>query len=297
MPEGTRLWNFQPYRLIEVNPVAGAMGAEIAGVDLAQPLRDEVFREIYQAFLEHQVIFFHDQTFGSDAYLAFARRWGGIHLHPFMKGMDGHPEILELIKSEKDTRAFGNAWHSDQMFSPIPAKATMLYAQETPDAGGDTLYASLYKAYDALSDGMKAMLGGLRTFNAGDRMKVLGGKSRRERYAGVLNETMQVVDPGDVQTDSFHPLIRTHPETGRKALFIGAHTQHFEAMTFEESAPLMDMLMRHIRRPEFTCRFRWRPGSIAIWDNRCCQHYAVNDYDGKRRRMHRITIAGEEAPF
>jgi len=297
MPEGLRLWNFQPYRFIEVSPVAGAMGAEIGGVDLADSPDDEVFREIYQALLEYQAIFFREQELTPEQYLAFAKRWGGIHLHPFMKGMDDHPEILELIKTEKDTRAFGNAWHSDQMFSPIPAKATMLYAHETPDAGGDTLYASLYSAYDALSDGMKAMLGNLRAFNAGDKMKVNGGQSRRERYAGVLNETMKVVDPVDVQTESLHPVIRTHPETGRKALYIGAHTQHLADMTDEESAPLMDMLMRHIRKPEFTCRFRWRPGSLAIWDNRCCQHYAINDYAGKRRRMHRITIAGEEAPF
>jgi len=297
MPEGIRLWNFQPYENIELSPAAGAMGATISGVDLSRPLHDAVFREIYQAFLEHQVIFFRDQAMDPDQYLAFARRWGGIHRHPFMKGMDGHPDILELIKTEKDTRAFGNAWHSDQMFAPIPAKATMLYARETPDAGGDTIYANLYTAYEGLSDGMKDMLAGVRTFNAGDKMKVNGGMSRAERYAGVLNETMKVVDPGDMQTDSFHPLIRTHPKTRRKALFIGAHTQHFADMTSEESVPLMDMLMRHVRRPEFTCRFRWQPGSLAIWDNRCCQHYAVSDYDGKRRRMHRITIAGEEAPF
>lgn len=297
MPEGMRQWNFQPYRTIEVSAVAGAMGAEIGGIDLAGSLDDEVFREIYQALLDHQAIFFRDQTLSPEQYLAFAKRWGGIHLHPFMKGMDDHPEILELIKTEKDTRTFGNAWHSDQMFSPIPAKATMLYAHEVPDAGGDTLYASLYQAYEALSGGMKDMLGGLGALNAGDNMKSLGGKSRKERYAGVLNETMQLKDPGDVQTESVHPVIRTHPETGRKALYIGAHTQQFAGLGYEESAPLLDQLMRHIRKPEFTCRFRWQPGSLAIWDNRCCQHYAVDDYAGKRRRMHRITIAGDEAPF
>jgi len=295
MPEGVPLWNHRPYEAITIERVTGALGAEISGVDLSRPLTDDVFAEIYQAFVEHQVIFFRDQDMTPDQYLAFARRWGGIHLHPYMKGLDDHPEILELIKTETDTYAFGNSWHSDQMFAPKPAKLTMLYAKETPPAGGDTMFANLYLAYDTLSDSMKKMLAGLRGVNYGDRRKAQGGGSRAQRYAGASG--MKMKDPGNQQTDSSHPLVRTHVDSGRKALYMGIHTQCLDGFTPEESRVLLDQLQRHISRPEFTCRFRWRPGSLALWDNRCCQHYAVNDYAGQRRRMHRITILGEEAPF
>ncbi len=295
MPEGVQLWNHRPYETIEVSPIAGALGAEIAGVDLSKPLSDDVFAEIYQAFVDHRVIFFRDQQMTPDQYLTFAKRWGGIHLHPFMKGLDLHPEILELIKTETDTYAFGNSWHSDQMFAPKPAKCTMLYAKETPSSGGDTLFANMTAAYEALSDGMKAMLDGLRGFNSGDRTSAHGRKSRAERYTGSTGMILQ--DPGHVQTESVHPLVRTHVDTGRKALYMGSHTQWLDGFTQAESKQILAQLQEHIRRPEFTCRFRWAPGSLAIWDNRCCQHYAINDYAGQRRRMHRITIKGEDAPF
>ena len=179
------------------------------------------------------------------------------------------------------------------MFCPEPAKATMLYAKETPDYGGDTMFSNLYLAYDNLSDGMKAMLAGVKTFNSGDAK--YGGKSRAERYAQGGSMADKVRPPNE-DVDSKHPLIRTHPETGRKALYIGSHTRRFANMTEEESDPLRKFLMGQARRPEYTCRFGWRPNSLAIWDNRCCQHYAVNDYHGQRRRMHRITIKGD-TPF
>ena len=295
MPEGVHLWNRRPYETIAVERIAGALGAEISNVDLSRPLSDDVFGEIYTAFVEHQVIFFRDQDLTPEQYLAFARRWGGIHLHPYMQGLDDHPEILELIKAETDTYAFGNTWHSDQMFAPKPAKITMLYALEVPEAGGDTIFASLYHAYDSLSDGMKAMVGRLRGFNCGDKRNSQDGRSRAERYKGASG--MKMRDPGDIQTDSVHPLVRTHVDTGRRALYMGNHTKALDGFTPAESRVLLDQLQEHIKRPEFTCRFRWRPGSLALWDNRCCQHYAVNDYAGQRRRMHRITIMGEEAPF
>ena len=293
MPEGMRLWNFQPYRAIEVSPVAGAMGVEISGVNLAGPLDDEVFRDIYQALLDYQVVFFRDQTLTPEQYLAFAMRWGGIHLHPYMKGMPDQPEIFEIIKNETDTQNFGGRWHSDQMFCPEPAKATMLYAREVPEAGGDTLYSNLYLAYETLSDGMKRMLADVKTVNLGDRK--YGGRSRAERYlqGGSMAGKVQ---PLNQDINSEHPLIRTHPETGRKALYIGSHSARLAGMTDEESAPLIAYLMGQASKPEFTCRFRWRVGSLALWDNRCCQHHAVNDYHGRKRRMHRITIKGDK-PF
>ena len=282
-----------PYERISVTPVAGAMGAEIGGVDLRE-LDDETFAEIHSAFLNNNVIFFRDQKLTPAQYLGFAKRWGDIHLHPYMKGMPDHPEIFEIVKTETETKNFGNRWHTDQQFCPEPAKATMLYAQEVPEAGGDTMYSNLYDAYDALSDGMKDMLAPMKTYNMGDRK--YGGKSRAERYASGSDTMAGKVAPPKEDINSVHPLIRTHPETGRKALYIGSHTARFDGMTTEESEPLRKFLMQHARRPEFTCRFRWQPGSIAIWDNRCSQHYAVNDYAGQRRRMLRITIQGD-TPF
>ena len=287
------------YRRIEVKPIAGALGAEIANADLST-LDDETFRQIKAAWLEHLVVFFRNQTLTPDQQIAFAKRFGEIHYHPFMKGMDEHPEILEIIKEEGDTRVFGEVWHTDQMFNPKPAKATILYAKETPDAGGDTLFANMYLAYDALSDPMKEMLEGIKTSNVGDR-KILSrndaiGSIKEGRYAGNEKMAAKVRDPGDVQTESTHPLVRTHPETGRKALYISNHTQTLYGFKHTEARPILDFLMTHAVQPEFTCRFRWEVGSLAIWDNRCTQHRALNDYPGKRRRMHRITIAGD-VPF
>ncbi|MEQ9125346.1 MAG: TauD/TfdA family dioxygenase [Alphaproteobacteria bacterium] len=282
------------YDRITVTPVSGALGAEISGADLAA-LDDATFGEIHQAFLDHQVIFFRDQDITPEQQIAFARRFGEIHHHPYMSGMDDYPDILEIIKEPGDSYTFGAAWHTDQMFNPSPAMATMLYAKETPSVGGDTMFSSMYKAYDGLSEGMRAMLKTVKTFNVGDRFKQSGGSARAERYAGNAQMAAKVRDPGNLVTESHHPLFRTHPETGRKALYIGSHTQGLEGMRAEEAEPIVDYLRRHSIRPEYLCRWRWKPGSLALWDNRCVQHYAVPDYN-ERRRMHRITIAGD-APF
>jgi len=287
------------YRRIEVRPIAGALGAEIAGVDLAT-LDDEAFGEIKAAWLEHLVVFFRRQVITPEQQIAFARRFGEIHHHPFMKGMEEYPDILEIIKEEGDTKAFGEVWHTDQMFNPKPAKATILYAKETPDAGGDTLFTNLYLAYETLSEPMKALLGGVKTWNVGDRKKLMQadkiGVTPDGRYSGNEKMSAKIRDPGDLQTEATHPLVRTHPETGRKALYISNHTQTLEGFKQAEARPILDFLAAHAVEPEFTCRFRWDVGSMAIWDNRCTQHRALNDYPGKRRRMHRITISGD-APF
>jgi taurine dioxygenase len=285
------------YRRIEVKPIAGALGAEIGGVDLGK-LDDATFKEIEAAWLEHLVVFFRKQSITPEQQLAFAKRFGDIHHHPFMKGMDEHPDILEIIKEEGDTKAFGEVWHTDQMFNPKPAKATILYAKETPDAGGDTLFANMYLAYDTLSEPMKALLAGVKTWNVGDRKRLSQTKdiaaTRDGRYAGNQKMAAKVRDPGDVPTEAAHPLVRTHPETGRKALYVnGGHTVRFKDMSEAESAPLLDYLFAHQQRPEFTCRFRWKAGSIALWDNRCTQHNPINDYHGYRRVMHRVTLAGD----
>jgi taurine dioxygenase len=287
------------YRRIEVRPIAGALGAEIGKVNLAT-LDDATFKEIKAAWLEHLVVFFRDQNITPEQQIAFAKRFGEIHHHPFMKGMDEYPDILEIIKEEGDTKAFGEVWHTDQMFNPKPAKATILYAKETPDAAGDTLFANMYLAYETLSEPMKALLSGVKTWNVGDRKKLSQGDkmgfTRDGRYAGNQKMAAKVRDPGDLQTEAAHPLVRTHPETGRKALYISNHTQTLDGFRDAEARPIIDFLRTHAVEPEFTCRFRWEVGSLAIWDNRCTQHRALNDYPGKRRRMHRITIAGD-APF
>jgi len=285
----------RPYRHIEVHRIAGALGAEVEGPDLSRPVSEEVLGEIRHALLENLVIFFRGQQLSPEAQLAFARRWGEIHLHPYMAGMDEHPEVLRIIKTPADKKNFGGSWHSDQAFTAKPAMGTMLYGVEIPSAGGDTLWANLYLAYDTLSDGLKRMLDGVKGVYAGDHFAGHDGKSRKEFYADKIS--MKVVDPGaDVQTVSTHPVVRTHPETGRRALFLGGHLRRFEDMTEAESRPLIDYLTQHATRPEFTCRFRWAPGALAFWDNRCTMHFAINDYPAETRIMHRVTICGDE-PF
>lgn len=286
-------------RRIEVKPIAGALGAEISGVDLRN-VDDETFAEIHDAWLEHLVVFFRDQHLTPEQQIAFCKRFGAVHHHPFIKGMPEYPDILEIIKEEGDTRAFGETWHTDQMFNPKPAKATILYAKETPKFGGDTMFANMYLAYEALSEPMKEAIKNLKTWNTGNRKKLHENDAKRGEksgdYKGNSKMADKVRDPGDLVTECAHPLVRTHPETGRKGLFIGNHTQTIHGMKPDEARPIVEYLQHHSVQPEFTCRFRWEVGSMAIWDNRCTQHRALNDYHGQRRRMHRITIAGD-TPF
>jgi taurine dioxygenase len=277
------------YEQISVHPFAGTMGAEIHGVDLAN-LSDEVFAEVKAAWLQCQVAVFRDQTITPEQQIALAHRFGEIHHHPFMQGMDKYPDILEIVKEPSDTYTFGASWHTDQMFNPKPAMATMLYAHEVPSAGGDTMFANMYAAYDALSDGMRETLKDVKAWCVGSKKG-----SRSDRYSSNAAMASRVRDPGNLQTESAHPLFRTHPETGRKGLYIGGHVQNLEGFSEAEAAPIIKYLRDFAVRPEFTCRVRWQPGTLTLWDNRCVQHYAVPDYN-ERRRMHRITIAGD-IPF
>lgn len=274
------------YQLLDVRPVSGSLGAEIFGVNLAE-LTDDAFGEIYRAFVEYQAIIFRDQALTTDQYLAFGKRWGDIQLYPYAKGLQSHPEILEVLRTEEDAVAFGNVWHFDGSNYTAPPKATMLYALELPPAGGDTMFANMYDAYNTLSPGMKSLLANLKGLNVGQRELAF--------FSDLSG--MATKDPGDMVVSTLHPVVRTHPDSKRKSLFVGHRMEHFENMTPEESAPLTAFLRNHAVRPEFTCRFSWELGSLAIWDNRCVQHYAVDDYSGHRRRMHRITIAGDEAPY
>ena len=283
------------FRRIALEPVSGNLGAIIKGVDLAT-LNDETFAEIHQAWLDYSVIFFREQKLSPLQQIDFAKRFGEIHFHPYMRGLDDHPEILEIIKEPGDDYTFGAVWHTDQMFNPEPAKATMLYAHEVPQSGGDTQFSNQYLAYETLSDPMKGILKNLKTLNVGDGFRRGVGKvNRKDRYASNPKMQAKIREPGNLPTEAVHPLVRTHPETGRKSLYIGSHTQNLYGFNESEADTLIDFLRDHSTRPEFTCRFRWEVGSLALWDNRCVQHQALADYN-ERRRMHRITIAGD-TPF
>jgi taurine dioxygenase len=273
------------YRRIVVAPLAGALGAEIRGVDAGADLADETVAEIRRAWLDHCVVFFRDQALTPERFLAFARRIGEPVEYPFVKGIDGYPEIIEVSKLPGETVNFGGIWHSDTVYLERPPMGTMLVAREIPPYGGDTLYSSMYAAYEALSPGMKRVLEGLRAVNTSALADVSKTREDRMRDAGTQDEREFV---------SEHPVVRTHPETGRKALYVNvAHTARFVDMTEDESRPLLRYLFEHSVRPEFTCRFRWRVGSLALWDNRCAMHNPVNDYHGFTRTMHRITLAGD----
>jgi taurine dioxygenase len=283
------------YRFLTVTPIAGALGAEIDGIDLAADTSSAVFAEIKQALLAHAVVFFRDQDISPGQQLALARRFGEIHLHPHVAGLPEQPEIMEIVTEPDDARVFGQGWHTDQMFLAEPALVTLLYAKELSEFGGDTFFANLYAAYDALSDGMKAAAENLRTVNLPDAGRKAAQAATGGAQYGALGAN-RIKAPGDAPSQVEHPLVRTHPETGRKLLYIGLHTEHFAGMTTAESEGLVTYLIRHATRPEFTCRFRWRPGSLAIWYNRCVLHNAIHDYRGQRRRMHRVTVAGD-APY
>ena len=262
------------FRRIAIEPVSGNLGAIIKGVDLAT-LDDETFAEIHQAWLKYSVIFFRKQKLRPLQQIDFAKRFGEIHFHPYMRGLDDHPEILEIIKEPGDEYTFGAVWHTDQMFNPEPAKATMLYAHEVPTSGGDTQFSNQYLAYETLSEPMKGVLDNLKTFNVGDGFRRGVGKvNRKDRYASNPKMQAKIREPGNVPTESVHPLVRTHPETGRKSLYIGSHTQNLFSFNENEADTLIDFLRDHSIRPEFTCRFRWEVGSLALWDNRCVQHQA-----------------------
>ena len=274
---------------LSTEPLAGALGATIHGVDLSRPLDDPTFAAIRAALLDYGVVFFRDQTLKPTHQLAFAKRFGAIHLHPHVNGLPDMPEIMEVLKTETDTHNFGAGWHTDQMFLPEPAMATCLYALEVPDAGGDTLFACLRTAYRSLSHGMQTLARGLRTVN----LSVAGQLTQRGATSAATFGSMRTKEVDAAEPPAVHPLVRTHRETGEDVLYIGLHTLGFEGFTSEESKPLIDYFMAQVTRPEHTCRFRWQLGSLALWDNRRVVHNAINDYQGKRRRMHRVTIAGD----
>lgn len=274
-------------RTLDVKPLAGGLGAEILGIDLRKPPSAVAWRRIDDAFAAHGVIFFRDQELTPEQHIAFAGHFGPINVNRFFTPVPGHPQIAEVRKEPHHRKNIGEVWHTDHSYDEIPALGSVLLARDVPEIGGDTMFASMYLAYETLSEGYRRMLDGLRAVHSSRHIfgpqAAYHGNDLKDRLA----------NPELAVQDAVHPVVITHPVTGRKALYVNPNfTVGIEGWTAEESRSLLDHLYRHAVRPEFTCRFRWRNGSIAIWDNRCTWHQAINDYQGQRRLMHRITIDG-----
>ena len=280
-----------PDRALEITPYSSAVGALVSGVDLAQPVSDEQFSALRRAFADHGVLFFRGQHITPEQHLAFARRWAPIDINRFFKAVPGYPEIAEVRKEPEQTTNIGGDWHTDHSYDAVPAMGSLLLAREVPPRGGDTLFASMGLAFDALSSGLKRCLEGLNAVHSAAHIfGAKGGYAKQGDMAGRIGNAAAV--PQDV----VHPVVVRHPDTGRQTLYVNAaFTTHFEGWTAAESAPLLKMLYEHAARPEFSCRFTWQAGSMAFWDNRATWHYALNDYHGQRRVMHRITVQG--TPF
>jgi taurine dioxygenase len=272
---------------IEVRPVSGSIGAEIFNVDVSQDLDEATIGDLRRALLEHCVIFFRDQTLDAERHKAFTRRFGEIFVHPNYRGMQADPEIVMITREPGDKHIVGEDWHADTTMVPEPPMGAILYALDVPPYGGDTLFANQYLAYETLSEGMQRLLSRLKAVHS-DR-DVAGPQANRN-----AQRSTKVREDADWrETVSAHPVVVTHPETGRKLLYVNrSYTQGFEGLSADESRPLLDYLLEHGHRPEFTCRFRWERGSIAFWDNRCCKHLAIHDAGPFRRVMRRTQIAG-----
>jgi len=273
------------YDNITVDKVTPAIGAEIGGIDLGAPLSSSQQAEIQRALAENLVIFFRDQTITPEQHLAFGRLFGDLHIHPAAPHEAGRPELMKIYTDENSPRANGEGWHTDVSCDPEPPMGTILYIKQCPPSGGDTLFASMYAAYDALSERLKRYLEGLTAVHDGEHV-----------YRGLYSNHGQVDKP--VYPRAEHPVIRTHPVTGKKALYVNAgFTTRILGIPEDESAGILGYLYRHMENPLFQCRFRWRPNSIAFWDNRCTQHHALWDYWPHLRAGTRVTIKGEKPVF
>lgn len=282
------------YATIRVEPAGSAVGAFVSGVD-PRSLDDRQFAEIRRAFIDHGVVFFRDQEITPDQHLEFARRWGEVNVNRFFTPVADHDMIAEVRKEPGQEVNVGGAWHTDHSYDQIPALGSILVARELPEVGGDTLFSSMYAAYDALSDGLKETLHGLQAEHSSRH--VFGRQEPGSARDDVREELFS--NPDQATQDAIHPVVIEHPLSGRPALYVNlGFTTRFVGWTKEESQPLLDYLYRHAARHEFTYRFSWEPGSIAMWDNRAVHHNALNDYHGERRLMHRVTIEGERlAPY
>jgi taurine dioxygenase len=276
---------------IRVSPVTGAIGAEIEGVDLSKPLDDIAFGQIRAALIEHLVLFFRDQEFSLEQQIAFTQRFGPSAPTPFIQTMSDHPEVIEVIKEpdEKSNFVFGGGWHSDFSFQKQPPYVTCLRAAEVPDFGGDTLWANMIRAYETLPEALREKADSLTALHSGER-----AYSPKMQDLQNLLENMTVRNTEEAEALQPHPLVREQPETGRRGLFISpVYTVGIEGMPEDEARTFLEDLNQYALHEANTCRFRWRNNSVALWDNRFTQHFALNDYAGKRRHMYRTTAQGE----
>jgi taurine dioxygenase len=272
-----------------IEPLAGALGAEVKGVSLTGA-DERAWSEIQRAFLEYSVLAIRDQALGPADIMRVGARFGEPCHYPFVTGLPDFPFIFEIVKEEDEKTNFGGRWHSDTTYLAQPPLATLLYAIEVPAKGGDTLFTNTAAAYDGLSAGMRKLADKLVGVNSAG-LKTGGG--RHSMHSGIGGMKVHGTEAAD-QLEAEHPVVRTHPDTGRKALYVSnSHTIRFKDMTEEESRPLVDFFQAHQTRPEFTCRVRWQPGTLTVWDNRCTQHSAINDYHGQRRRMQRLTVGAQ----
>jgi len=278
---------------LTVRSLSHAIGAEIADVDLAQPLSNAEFDQIHRTFLEKGILLFRDQEITREQHIAFSRRFGELDNHDSLP-RDRHPDYPELLLvtnvpkengQPSDSKYTGQQWHSDLSFTPVPSLGSLLRGITIPPVGGDTMFTNMYRAYDTLSDGMKKLLEGLHAIHTGSR-KIVDLSSDRATEQKKLNPPIA------------QPVVRVHPETGRKALYIGDKVSCFVGMTEEESRPLIEYLVKHATRPQFVYRHQWRANDIVLWDNRCTMHIALGDYeDGEIRHLERTTVKGTPSGY
>ena len=274
------------YHTIGLETLTPHIGAEVSGVDLSKPLSNEQFSEIYRAWLEWKVLVFRNQHLDREQHKAFARRFGALHVHPMQHSYGGDPEIL-TIKTTKDSRyTAGNGWHTDVSCDAEPPMATLLQLHTLPATGGDTLFASMYAALETLSLTLQHFLSTLTATHDSEHIY-------RGRYGD-----RGVDDSGRTYPHAVHPVVRTHPRSGRNALYVNpSFTTRINELSADESRALLEFLFRHQQRPEFQVRFRWTENAIALWDNRCTQHFALWDYWPQERKGHRVTIKGERPRY
>jgi taurine dioxygenase len=272
------------FELIQIDEVAPALGAEITAGNIGRTLNIDTIKEIRRALMQYRVIFFRNQNITPEQHLSFAQNFGVPVDYPMVNGLKDYPNIVPVYKRENEKDNFGGIWHSDTTYLPQPPMGAILVARNLPNKGGDTMFANMVMAYEELSNPLKKMLRGLVAINSSSKGKVSKSRVESQKDMDVVPEPLIAE----------HPIVRKHPETGEKSLYVNiGHTIAIRGMRDEESGPLLDFLFRHQRREEFCCRFKWRPGSIAFWDNRTTQHYPLNDYQGQERLMHRITLAGD----
>lgn len=282
---------------LQIRQLAGAVGAEVRGIDLAAAMSDAARSEVEQAFADHHALFFPDQTLVPADLVRFVEGFGTPLIHPYLKGVEGHPEVHELRKTPDDAVNFGNLWHTDFTNLPLPSLANALYSITVPTHGGDTLIASTYAAFEALSDTMKDMLRSLNAVHGFTEKYKQDLRDQAARKSNVVREDEGGDDYVNVAAEVVHPVVRWHEPSGREAIYVNpGFTLRFDGMTEAESAPLLQFLYRHCEKPEFGMRYSWQANTLGIWDNRSTIHYASNDYPGQLRVMHRLVVLETEKP-